>query len=247
MVSLISFSLLPHTPLPTTLPLPTHHTNITHTHTIHHAHTTYTHPTPTPTVTVLPGLRLQPHYAGHVLGAAMFSAWSGEHSVLYTGDFNTSSDRHLGPARLSRRRLRPDVVISEATYGSAPVRKGGRGQRERAFLRKVHACVKAGGKVLIPVFALGRAQELCLLLESYWERMGLDVPLCFASDLAEKANRLFRLYVSWMHEGIRARAMGQAGPTAGGGGASGGGGGRSSSSSSSENVFDFKHVKVRHA
>jgi integrator complex subunit 11 len=36
--------------------------------------------------------------------------------------------------------------------------------RERDFLKKVHDCIDKGGKVLIPVFALGRAQELCILL-----------------------------------------------------------------------------------
>ena len=58
--------------------------------------------------------------------------------------------------------------------------------RERDFLKKVHQTVANGGKVLIPVFALGRAQELCILLESYWERMNLDVPIYFTAGLAEK-------------------------------------------------------------
>jgi len=58
--------------------------------------------------------------------------------------------------------------------------------RERDFLKKVHERIEDGGKVLIPVFALGRAQELCILLESYWDRMNLKVwelaplILCFA-------------------------------------------------------------------
>ena len=40
---------------------------------------------------------------------------------------------------------------------------------------QVHRAVNAGGKVLIPVMAVGRAQELLLLIESYWERMNLQV------------------------------------------------------------------------
>jgi integrator complex subunit 11 len=44
----------------------------------------------------------------------------------------------------------------------------------------VHETVENGGKVLIPVFALGRAQELCILIESYWERMNLNVPIYFS-------------------------------------------------------------------
>ena len=51
---------------------------------------------------------------------------------------------------------------------------------------QVHECVEKGGKVLIPVFALGRAQELCILLESYWERTNLKVPVYFSLGLTEK-------------------------------------------------------------
>ncbi len=47
--------------------------------------------------------------------------------------------------------------------------------RELALLRRVHACVTGGGNVLIPVFAVGRAQELCVLLDNFWDRMGLKV------------------------------------------------------------------------
>jgi len=45
-------------------------------------------------------------------------------------------------------------------------------------------------QVLIPVFALGRAQELCILLESYWERLDLKVPIYFSTGLAEKATKV---------------------------------------------------------
>ena len=57
--------------------------------------------------------------------------------------------------------------------------------RERDLLKKVHDCVDRGGKVLIPVFALGRVQELCILLDTYWDRMNLKVPIYFTMGLAE--------------------------------------------------------------
>jgi Cft2 family RNA processing exonuclease len=53
-------------------------------------------------------------------------------------------------------------MLSESTYATT-VRDSKR-CRERDFLKKVHDCIDKGGKVLIPVFALGRAQELCILL-----------------------------------------------------------------------------------
>ena len=63
------------------------------------------------------------------------------------------------------------------------------------FLKKIHSTVANGGKVLIPVFALGRAQELCILLESYWERMKLDVPIYFTAGLAEKATNYYSKFI----------------------------------------------------
>ncbi|GFR48974.1 hypothetical protein Agub_g10990, partial [Astrephomene gubernaculifera] len=51
-------------------------------------------------VVVAPGLSFTFHYAGHVLGAAMVHMSAGHLTAVYTGDFNSSPDRHLGPAQL---------------------------------------------------------------------------------------------------------------------------------------------------
>ena len=107
------------------------------------------------TVHVDEDLTLTAFYAGHVLGAAMIHVQvRGGLSVVYTGDYNMTPDRHLGAAWIDR--LCPDVLITETTYATT-VRDSKRA-RERDFLKKVHDCVEQGGKVLIPVFALGRAQ-----------------------------------------------------------------------------------------
>lgn len=75
------------------------------------------------------------------------------HSLVYTGDFNSLSDRHLGGAYIDS--LAPDLLISESTY--ATVIRDSKRTRERNFLMHVQEVLDKGGKVLIPVFALGRA------------------------------------------------------------------------------------------
>ena len=57
-------------------------------------------------------------------------------------------------------------------------------------------------QVLIPVFALGRAQELCILLETYWERMNLQVPIYFSLGLTEKVHTVELQWLEhlWDHE-----------------------------------------------
>ncbi|VDK67063.1 unnamed protein product [Anisakis simplex] len=159
-------------------------------------------------------LKIRAFYAGHVLGAAMFLVSVGSESVLYTGDFNTTPDRHLGAAHVEPG-LRPDLLITETTYATT-IRDSKRA-RERDFLKKVHDCVANGGKVLIPVFALGRAQELCILLESYWERMDLKIPVYFSQGLAQKANQYYRLFINWTNEKIKRTFV-------------------------HRNMFDFKHI-----
>ena len=62
----------------------------------------------------------------------------------------------------------PDVLIVESTYGIAEHEK--REDRENRFLGWVDKIVKRGGRCLIPVFALGRAQELLLILDEHWEK-----------------------------------------------------------------------------
>ena len=123
-------------------------------------------------------------------------------------------DRHLGAAWIDK--CRPDLLITESTYATT-IRDSKR-CRERDFLKKVHDCVDKGGKVLIPVFALGRAQELCILLETYWERMNLRVPIFFSMGLTEKANNYYKMFITWTNEKIRKTFV-------------------------ERNMFDFKHIK----
>ena len=56
------------------------------------------------------------------------------------------------------------------------------------FLAKIHETVSRGGRCLLPVFALGRAQELLLILDEYWAAHPElhDIPIYYASALAKK-------------------------------------------------------------
>jgi len=62
---------------------------------------------------------------------------------------------------------------------------------------QVLRCVNRGGKVLIPVYAVGRAQELMILVEEAWQRLGLvgKVPIFFSGHMAARANGLYRAMV----------------------------------------------------
>lgn len=106
------------------------------------------------------GVRFTALNAGHVLGAAMFNVEIAGVRALYTGDFSCHEDRHLRGAEQPVEN--PHVLIVESTYGVQ--RHGPTDVREARFTSFVHKVVARGGRCLIPVFALGRAQELLLIL-----------------------------------------------------------------------------------
>ncbi|CAA0836086.1 Cleavage and polyadenylation specificity factor subunit 3-II [Striga hermonthica] len=151
------------------------------------------------TVQVDKDLQIRAYYAGHVLGAAMFYAKVGDAAIVYTGDYNMTPDRHLGAAQIDRLQL--DLVITESTY--ATTYRDSKYVREREFLKAVHKCVAGGGKVLIPTFALGRAQELCMLLDDYWERMNLKVPIYFSAGLTIQANFYYKVLINWTSQKVK--------------------------------------------
>jgi cleavage and polyadenylation specificity factor subunit 3 len=122
--------------------------------------------------------------AGHVLGAAMFMIEIGGRHVLYTGDYSMEDDRHLMAAEIPA--IQPDVLIVEATYGVQV--HASRQEREARFTSTIERIVMRGGRCLIPVFALGRAQELLLILDEYWQANPnlQNIPIWYASKMASK-------------------------------------------------------------
>ena len=153
-------------------------------------------------------------YAGHVLGASMFHIDIDGYTICYTGDYNTIIDRHLNGAYMPK--LYPDILMTETTYGDK-VRDTKR-IREREFLKKIQEIIDKKGKVLIPIFALGRAQELCIILDTYWKRNNLDVPIYFLGPMAQKANFYYKIFQNWMNSTVKNLFI-------------------------KNNVFDFKFIK----
>lgn len=161
--------------------------------------------------------------AGHVLGAAMFLVQSEKFKILYTGDYSTEEDRHLKGADTSwidiaytksansecvpNKNSYLDVIICESTYGvqcHLP-----REEREKRFTEIIDNIVSGGGKCLLPVFALGRAQELLLILDDYWGKNPKlhNVPIYYASALANRCLSIYQAYTHMMNTAIQKDAF----------------------------------------
>ncbi|TGZ85643.1 Metallo-hydrolase/oxidoreductase [Ascodesmis nigricans] len=150
------------------------------------------------------GISITPYHAGHVLGGAMFMVEIAGLKILFTGDYSREDDRHLVSAEVPP--VKPDVLICESTYGTASHMP--RLEKEARLMKVTTDVLNRGGRVLMPVFALGRAQELLLILDEYWEKHPhyQQYPIYYASNLARKCMDVYRTYINTMNDKIK-RAM----------------------------------------
>jgi KH/beta-lactamase-domain protein len=114
---------------------------------------------------IAPDVRLTLHNAGHILGSAIvhLHVGDGQYNLAYTGDFKFGRTRLLEPATFTFPRL--ETLIVESTYGHPTDKMPPRQEVERKFASIIKKTIERGGKVLIPVLAVGRAQEIMLVLE----------------------------------------------------------------------------------
>jgi integrator complex subunit 11 len=150
-----------------------------------------------------PDVEILAWYAGHVLGAVMFRvAVAGLGSVVYSGDYSTGSGRLLCAAETPSVALQPDLFITEATY-CATIRHTSRSVLESELLCAVKDAIHAGGKVLVPVSALGNAHEMIAVLSALWRREPFQhVPIYVTAGLMMRASSSYENYArTWCTPG----------------------------------------------
>lgn len=152
---------------------------------------------------VISDMKITTYYAGHILGAVMFCVEYKGIKILYTGDYSSSADRHLRGCEIDP--IKPHIVISESTYGT--VIREWKKEREMKFMELIKRTFDQGGKVLIPVFATGRAQELFILIEDIWKNAGWTYPVYYSAGLTSQVHFYYRLFVEWMNENVKDRII----------------------------------------
>lgn len=120
----------------------------------------------------LPGLTVHAQRAGHIAGAVSLGLEGADGRLVISGDVSATPQRTILGAALPAP-ARPDLLVLESTYGARL--HPNRAQEERKLAEAVAAVVARGGVCLIPAFALGRAQEIILILRAA-QRDGLIPP-----------------------------------------------------------------------
>jgi Cft2 family RNA processing exonuclease len=128
--------------------------------------------------------------AGHVLGAAGILLRAEGRTVFYTGDVNFDDQTLTSGAVFPDSDI--DVLIIETTRGDSPLPQGfSRAAEEQRFAEAIERAFARGGCVLIPVFALGKTQEVLAMLYKFKRQKLLeDVPI-YIGGLSSKMTEIY--------------------------------------------------------
>jgi metallo-beta-lactamase family protein len=143
------------------------------------------------TAELAPGIRVHFTHAGHLLGAASIRIEHGGKSITFSGDVGRPSDPLMrGPESLAP----SDFIVVESTYGD----RTHSADDPQAELRDIvgRTCAR-GGVIVIPTFAVGRAQLLLLLLARLRAAGEIpDVPIYLDSPMAIDATELLEHFMA---------------------------------------------------
>ena len=111
--------------------------------------------------------------AGHILGSSGVLFEAEGRRIFYTGDVNFEDQTLMRGAKFPEKNI--DVLVMETTRGDSPTPQGmTRRTEEDRFLATLQSALDEGGPVLLPVFALGKTQELLALLYEAKKRGALQ-------------------------------------------------------------------------
>ena len=152
---------------------------------------------------IAPDIRLTLHNAGHILGSSMVHLHVGEglHNIVYTGDYKYARTMLLEGATTEFPRV--ETVITESTYGGPDDMMPSRVEAEERLTAIVNQTLERKGKVLIPVPAVGRAQEIMLILDGYMQRGLMKEAPVFIEGMISEATAIHTAFPEYLGREVR--------------------------------------------
>ncbi len=137
-------------------------------------------------VQIAQGLSARFSPSGHILGASMIMLRDADRSILFSGDMGRPNDPLMLPTAIIKQ---ADYLVLESTYGD---RLHDNIDPEIKLAEIINRTYQRGGVLVVPVFAVGRAQELLYFIQSLkTKRMIPDVPVYLNSPMAVDATEIF--------------------------------------------------------
>jgi hypothetical protein len=152
---------------------------------------------------IAPDIRLTLHNAGHILGSSIIHLHIGEglHNIVYTGDYKFGKTMLLESAVTEF--PRSETVITETTYGGPQDIMPSRVQAEQNLTNVINETLENNGKVLIPVPAVGRAQEIMLIIDGSMRRGMMKEAPVYIEGMISEATAIHTAYPEYLARDVK--------------------------------------------
>ncbi len=155
---------------------------------------------------IAPGIRLTFHDSSHILGSASAHLHIGEgkQNLVYSGDIKYGFTRLFNNMDINYPRL--ETLILESTYAGKS-HSPSRAKSEDELINIINSTVEKGGITLIPVFSVGRGQDVMLVLEDYYRRGKLKTDKIFIDGMTREASAIHTVYPEYLKQNIKTRIL----------------------------------------
>ncbi len=155
------------------------------------------------TTDIAPDIRLTMHRAGHILGSSIchFHIGDGLYNIAFTGDIKYEHTWLFSPAATRFPRL--EAIVVESTYGGRQDFQPSRRKAADDMREIVKKTIERKGKVLIPVFAIGRSQEVMIVLEHMMRENGVPKIPTYLDGMIWEATAIHTVYPEYLSNNLR--------------------------------------------
>jgi uncharacterized protein len=151
---------------------------------------------------ISPDITITLNNAGHIMGSATIHLnISGAHNILYSGDYKFAKTQLLDTALSVYPRV--ETLITESTYGNSSDVMPDQISVYTNFAKSIKHTLQQGGKVLIPVPAVGRAQEIMLVLDKEMREGNLVECPIYIEGMISEASAIHMSYAHYLGYNVR--------------------------------------------
>lgn len=161
------------------------------------------------TTDIAPDVRLTFYNAGHILGSAIahFHIGDGLHNIAFSGDTKYEKTWLFNPAHNRFPRL--ETLVIESTYGGNNDLQPSRASASEEMKEILLQAAELGGKVLIPVFAVGRSQEVMLVIEELMRTGKIPTMNVYLDGMIWEATAIHTAYPEYLNSQLRTQIFQQ--------------------------------------
>ncbi len=151
---------------------------------------------------ISPDVTITLNNAGHIMGSATVHLnISGAHNILYSGDYKYARTQLLDSAVSMYPRV--ETLITESTYGNTTDVMPDQQSVYRGFTESINRTLMEGGKVLLPVPAVGRAQEIMLVMAKEMKEGRLIESPIYIEGMISEASAIHMSYAHYLGSEVR--------------------------------------------